>query len=65
MIQELNHPTLGQIRVPGPAVQYSVTKLVEPTAPPMLGQHTDQVLRDLLGYSEKSLLKLRQQKVIQ
>ncbi|XP_059157720.1 succinate--hydroxymethylglutarate CoA-transferase-like isoform X2 [Physella acuta] len=65
MIQKLDHPTLGEIRVPGPAVRYSVTKLVEPIAPPMLGQHTDQVLKDVLGYSKESLLKLRQQKVIQ
>ncbi|BFZ01364.1 hypothetical protein BsWGS_04403 [Bradybaena similaris] len=64
MIQEMLHPTIGKIRVAGPAVRYSETKTVDPTPPPLLGQHTDEVLKGLLGYSSKSLLTLRNQKVI-
>lgn len=64
MIQEMLHPTIGKIRVAGPAVRYSETKTVDPTPPPLLGQHTDEVLKGLLGYSSQSLSTLRNQKVI-
>jgi len=34
------------------------------TAPPALGQHTDQVLTQLLGLDEEQVRKLRQQGVV-
>lgn len=48
----------------GPAVRYSETKTVEPTAPPLLGQHTHHVLKDILGYSEDAIEKLKKHKVV-
>ncbi|CAG5119385.1 unnamed protein product [Candidula unifasciata] len=64
MIQEMLHPSIGKIRVAGPAVRFSETKTVDPTPPPLLGQHTDEVLEGLLGYSNEALSTLRNQKVI-
>lgn len=64
LIQTIQHPTIGTVRVPGPAVRYSVTKTVEPAAPPLLGQHTNEVLKDILGYSDNALSNLRKLKVI-
>jgi crotonobetainyl-CoA:carnitine CoA-transferase CaiB-like acyl-CoA transferase len=40
------------------------TTLPEPTAPPELGQHTADVLRDVLGMNEERVKELRQQGVI-
>ena len=59
LIQEMSHPTLGSIRVPGPAVRYSGTPTVEPTAPPLLGQHTEEVLGGMLGYTTAQIDRLR------
>ena len=64
MIQEMSHPTLGSIRVAGPAVRYSGTPTVEPTAPPLLGQHTEEVLGGMLGYTTSQVDKLRQDSVV-
>jgi formyl-CoA transferase len=40
------------------------TTLPEPIAPPALGQHTDQVLQEFLGFSQARLTELRLQAVI-
>ena len=32
--------------------------------PPLLGQHTDEVLRDMLGYGESEIKELRDKKVV-
>ncbi|XP_028289812.1 succinyl-CoA:glutarate CoA-transferase isoform X2 [Gouania willdenowi] len=60
LIQEMEHPTAGSIAVPGPAVRYSSFSPSGPTPPPLIGQHTVQVLRDTLSYTDdviKSLLE--------
>ncbi|XP_047424567.1 succinate--hydroxymethylglutarate CoA-transferase [Mugil cephalus] len=60
LIQEMVHPTAGRLAVPGPAVRFSSFSLSGPTPPPLIGQHTTQVLRDVLSYSDdviKSLLE--------
>ncbi|XP_028288778.1 succinyl-CoA:glutarate CoA-transferase isoform X2 [Parambassis ranga] len=62
LIQEMNHPTAGRIAIPGPAVRYSSFSPSGPTPPPLIGQHTVQVLRDTLSYSDdliKTLLECR------
>ncbi|KAM3860673.1 succinyl-CoA:glutarate CoA-transferase [Diretmus argenteus] len=60
LIQEMNHPTAGRISVPGPAVRFSHFDASGPMPPPLIGQHTVQVLRDTLSYSDdviKTLLE--------
>jgi succinate--hydroxymethylglutarate CoA-transferase len=47
-----------------PAVTYSESGNRIRRAPPRLGEHTDEVLRELLGYSEGELSALREEKVI-
>lgn len=62
LIQEMKHPTAGDISVPGPAVRYSSFPPSEATPPPLIGQHTVQVLRDALSYTDdviESLLESR------
>ncbi|XP_077410134.1 succinyl-CoA:glutarate CoA-transferase isoform X1 [Vanacampus margaritifer] len=58
LIQEMKHPTAGRITVPGPAVRYSSFSHSEPTPPPVIGQHTVQVLRDALTYSDDIIKEL-------
>lgn len=40
------------------------TPLADPVAAPALGEHTDEVLRELLGYDEARLSKLRSERVL-
>jgi crotonobetainyl-CoA:carnitine CoA-transferase CaiB-like acyl-CoA transferase len=47
MICRVSHPTVGEIRVVGSPLKFSRTPVVAPVAPPLLGQHTDEVTRAL------------------
>jgi crotonobetainyl-CoA:carnitine CoA-transferase CaiB-like acyl-CoA transferase len=49
LIRDLDHPTSGRIRVVGPPWQMSCPQ-GEMTPPPLLGQHTAEVLHDWLGW---------------
>jgi len=63
MLQELNHPTAGKIKVTGIPVKLSDTPGEVKSAPPVLGQHTEEILT-ALGYSDKDVTKLKGEKVI-
>lgn len=63
MIIEFEHPRAGKIRQPNFPVKFSKTLFVTKPAP-MLGQHNDEILRDLLGYSPEEIAMLRQEGVI-
>jgi formyl-CoA transferase/CoA:oxalate CoA-transferase len=54
----VDHPTAGRLRLPGPPYKLSETPAAIRTAPPLLGQHTDQILTDL-GYSPTDIGHLR------
>ncbi|XP_055638613.1 succinate--hydroxymethylglutarate CoA-transferase [Toxorhynchites rutilus septentrionalis] len=65
LVKRLSHPTAGEVQVVGPPVVYSEARNCARTAPPLLGQHTDEVLRALLNYSEKQIEQLREKRIIQ
>uniref|UniRef100_A0A1A7WRR9 Succinyl-CoA:glutarate CoA-transferase n=3 Tax=Iconisemion striatum TaxID=60296 RepID=A0A1A7WRR9_9TELE len=64
LIQEMDHPTAGHIAVPGPAVLFSSFSPTGPTPPPLIGQHTVQVLRDTLSYSDDIIKELLESKTV-
>ncbi|XP_040500359.1 succinate--hydroxymethylglutarate CoA-transferase isoform X3 [Ursus maritimus] len=58
LIMEMKHPTVGKISVPGPAVRYSKFEMSEARPPPLLGQHTTHILKEVLGYDDKAVGEL-------
>jgi crotonobetainyl-CoA:carnitine CoA-transferase CaiB-like acyl-CoA transferase len=63
--QTVDHPVAGPYRVPGFPVGFSETPGEVTSAAPMLGQHTEEVLTSLLGYSEERVAALvKQGKVV-
>ena len=64
MVQEVDHPTAGRIKVLGPVAKFGRTPATVRMAPPPLGYHTEAVLRDLLGYDVDRIADLRQRAVI-
>lgn len=59
VVREVEHPVSGKIRVVGPPWIMDDTRL-EPTAPPVLGQHTNEVLLDWLGSGPERLGEINQ-----
>lgn len=50
MVMQIPHPKRGPVPTIGPAVKYSGFEVTDGwTAPPELGEHTDEVLKDWLG----------------
>ncbi|XP_009451246.1 succinate--hydroxymethylglutarate CoA-transferase isoform X5 [Pan troglodytes] len=58
LIMEMEHPTVGKISVPGPAVRYSKFKMSEARPPPLLGQHTTHILKEVLRYDDRAIGEL-------
>lgn len=54
MVVSVPHPTAGEVRLAGSPLKLSGTPVVDPVAPPLLGQHSLDILRDDLGWSEDS-----------
>jgi len=59
MIQEVEHPTIGALKVLGVPMKLSENPGRIRMAPPLLGQHTDEVLNNL-GYSDREIEQLRE-----
>jgi crotonobetainyl-CoA:carnitine CoA-transferase CaiB-like acyl-CoA transferase len=63
LVESLDHPTAGAIKVVGPPYRFSATPPAVRLPPPLLGQHTDAVLREL-GYDEAAIGALREAHVV-
>jgi crotonobetainyl-CoA:carnitine CoA-transferase CaiB-like acyl-CoA transferase len=63
MVTEIDHATIGALRVLGVPVKLSDTPGAVRTPPPRLGEHTDAVLHDF-GFSDDAIADLRRQEVI-
>jgi formyl-CoA transferase len=58
LVVDTDHPTLGRIKTLGTPVKLSDTPLTPGRPAPMLGQHTDEVLREI-GFTIEDIAKLR------
>jgi crotonobetainyl-CoA:carnitine CoA-transferase CaiB-like acyl-CoA transferase len=63
MIVELDHPEFGKLKLVNQPIHFSRTPAFPKSHPPMLGEHTVEILKNL-GFSEKEISILRKEKVI-
>ena len=63
MTFEMQHPTAGPIPLVASPIRMSETPVAYRHAPPMLGQHTREVLSEVLGMTDDTLNDLKQQGV--
>jgi crotonobetainyl-CoA:carnitine CoA-transferase CaiB-like acyl-CoA transferase len=64
MVLSVQHPTAGEVKMLGIPFRFSDTPASVRRAPPTLGQHTEQVLRDMLQLSDARIAELRSASVI-
>lgn len=64
MIEEVNHPACGPMKLVNHPVKYSRAEPKIRTPPPMLGEHTKEVLMELLDFDDAKIEDLKDQKTI-
>jgi crotonobetainyl-CoA:carnitine CoA-transferase CaiB-like acyl-CoA transferase len=63
-VVEDDHPVLGRIKTLGVLPDFSETPGALRTPPPELGQHTEEVLLDVLGYDWQKIGELKELRAI-
>ena len=63
MIVEVEHPEFGRLREVRSPIR-TEGEIRQPARAPRLGEHTDEILRDTLGYSDTTIRRLRAHGVI-
>ena len=64
MILRADHPEFDGLIVPGSPLKIKGDNAAPNTRAPALGEHTDEVLKRLLGYDSARLAELRRARVI-
>ncbi|KAL0118945.1 hypothetical protein PUN28_009523 [Cardiocondyla obscurior] len=64
LVQEVDHPVTGKVKLVKPPVIYSYAVNAIRSPPPMLGQHTSEVLKNILNYSDDKIKNLMAQKIV-
>jgi crotonobetainyl-CoA:carnitine CoA-transferase CaiB-like acyl-CoA transferase len=63
MVETVAHPTVGALRMLGIPFKFSGTPAAVRLAPPLLGQHTEEILQEL-GLDDAAIAALREKKVV-
>ena len=64
MIVNAKHPKIGDLKLVGTPFKLNDTPTSVRRAPPLLGEHADEILRHELGMSEEDIAALRRDKVL-
>ena len=63
-IVEVEHPRLGKIKMPGVVPKFSQTPGSIRNVGPDLGEHSEEILKKLLNFSNEDIQKLKGEGVI-
>jgi len=64
MVEQVPHPTIGTVKLTGIPIKYSATPGAVRRHPPLLGEHTDEILAEVLEYSPERIGELREAGVV-
>jgi len=64
MFEEIEQPGIGTYLVPGSPLDFGEVDRLPPRRAPLLGEHTDEVLSDLLGLGDAEIGRLYEQGVV-
>jgi crotonobetainyl-CoA:carnitine CoA-transferase CaiB-like acyl-CoA transferase len=61
---DIAHPLAGHVSLAASPMRFSETPITYDVPPPLLGQHTDDVLRGLLGLADERIAQLRSDGIV-
>ena len=61
---EMDHPTAGKVPLVASPMRFSETPVEYKLPPPTLGQHTDEILREVLKLGDAEISRLRAEKIV-
>ena len=64
LVREVEHPHYGKVKVVGPPATFSESAIGIQSPPPLLGEHNQEILTQLLGYSDEEVQDLKERGVI-
>jgi len=64
MLVEVDQPGIGKMKIAGSPIRLSDTPGEVYAPAPLLGEHSEEVLREILGYAEEDIVKLKEEGVI-
>ncbi len=64
MLLEMPHSNANSVQLPGTPLNFSRTPVQMRFPPPLLGQHTEEILTDLLGLDSSAVANLRQSGIV-
>ena len=64
MFEEIDQAGIGRHRIPGSPIDFSAIDRVPARPAPLLGEHTDEVLAEVLGFSESRIRALHDQGLV-
>jgi crotonobetainyl-CoA:carnitine CoA-transferase CaiB-like acyl-CoA transferase len=65
LVVEVDHPTLGKVKLLRSPFRLSATPAVPRSRPPLYGEHTNDILRDVIGAGDEEIESLRGEGVIE
>jgi len=61
---DVEHPVAGRLPMVASPMRFSATPLEHKTPPPLLGEHTEEILRGVLGKTPEQVARLRAERVV-
>ena len=63
-MRDVEHPTAGPVTLPGSSIRFRGEPELPLAVPPGYGEHTDEVLKELLGIEGEALEALRAANIV-
>jgi 2-methylfumaryl-CoA isomerase len=64
MFDQLEQPGIGNYLVPGSPLEFGAFERLPPRRASILGEHTDEILADILGLSDAEISRLHEKKIV-
>lgn len=64
MLIEMDHPTIGKLPLVGSPLKLSATPVDYKLPPPRLGEHTEEILNQALGFSKQQFANLKKRGIV-